>query len=249
MLATMAMLARSQPRAARGARTLGRAALEMAVLAGFGACAGGCLALPFGTPPMTVSAAPGVALGKPLPVQAMPEQPKGRAVIEGRAAIQPLGAVEGWQDRRFDVSIGYLAELFPKSELLGYTHHGAFLGFTHHPWMSVPPGGDGGVRLSVTAMPELLVTENDAELGGGMSFDLQLETFGYVQTDFAEMSIDGGYAGGAVGEGGVGLDVGAGVRGIGEMRYWSLHLGLVLRLPATGGVVAVPIWMLADALD
>jgi hypothetical protein len=219
----------------------------MGVLASLATGAVGCLALPFGTPPMTVSVSPGVALGKPLPAAVEPDPPKGVGIIAGRAAIEPLGVVEGWQDRRFDASIGYLAEIFPSRDRLGYSHHGAFVGVTVHPWTSVPPGGDSGTRLSVSAMPELLVTQNDAALGAGMSFDLQLETFGFVQTDFADFSLDGGYVGAAAGEGGIGLDLGAGVRGIDQMLYWSLHLGLVLRIPASGGVVAVPIWKLADA--
>ena len=221
--------------------------MRWGVLASLATGAIGCLALPFGTPPMTVSVSPGVALGKPLPAKAIADQPKGRALIEGRAAIQPLGAVAGWQDRQFDASIGYLAEIFPSRDLLEYTHHGAFVGLTVHPWTTVPPGGDGGARLSVTAMPELLVAQNDAALGAGMSFDLQLETFGYVETDFADFSVDGGYVGAAAGEAGIGLDLGAGVRGIDQMLYWSLHLGMVVRIPVTGGIVAVPIWDLADA--
>jgi hypothetical protein len=226
-----------------------RAARSVPPLSLLAAAASGCVALPFGTPPMTVSVSPGVALGKPLPREAAPAQPAGRVLIEGRAAVQPLALAEGWQDRRFDASAGYLCELFPREDLLQYTHHGAFIGLTHYPWMSISPEGDGGVRLGVTAMPELLVTENDRELGAGMTFDLALETFGYVSSNFAELTAEGGYLGGAMGEGGIGLNLGAGVRGIGEMRYWSLHLGLVLRIPASGGIVAVPIWELADALD
>jgi hypothetical protein len=249
MLAIMAMGGRSERGVEPRAHALGRSVLRVAWLAALGLCAAGCLVAPFGTPPMTVSAAPGIALGRPLPTQAAPEQPKGRVLIDGRAAIEPLGLVEGLQDRPFDVSVGYLVELFPPGELIRYTHHGAFLGFTQYPWMSVAPEDSGGVRLLVRVMPELLVTEDEGRLGGGMTFNLGIETFGFVQTDFAGMSSDGGYAGVAAGEGGVGLELGAGVRGIDEMRYWSLHLGLTLRLPATGGVAAVPIWTLADALD
>jgi len=73
-----------------------------------------------------------------------------------------------------------------------------------------------------------------------------LETFDYVSTDIAEVSLDGGLIGGALGEGGFGIDVGAGVRGIGEMRYWTAHLGLRMRLPAAGGLLFLPIWALLD---
>jgi len=43
--------------------------------------------------------------------------------------------------------------------------------------------------------------------------------------------------------------LGGGVRGIGPLRYWALHLGVLLRLPATGGILAVPVWALADLFD
>lgn len=209
----------------------------------------GCVAVPFATPPARVTVSPGIAFGDVLPAQAAPEPADAYAVIEGRAAIEPLGLVRGLEERTFDFSVGYLAEVLPQQELLGYTRHGAFVGLTHHPYVLTLPDSSWATRLGITAMPELLVTENDHELGGGMTFCFQMETFSYAEGDFEDFGPEGGYAGAALGEGGIGFDAGGGVRGVDGLRYWTVHLGLVLRLPATGGVAAMPAWALLDALD
>jgi hypothetical protein len=210
---------------------------------------GGCVALPFATPPMTVHASPAVAFGRVIPESAAPEPADAYVLVTGRAAVEPLGVVEGLEDRALDVSAGYVVELLPQEQLLGYARHGAFLGLSAYPLRSLSDDDGWHARLAVTAMPELLVNGHDREVGGGMSFTVRAETFAYARGGIADASVDGALLGGALGEAGIGVEAGASVRGVGAERYWLLSLGVVFRLPAAGGVVAVPVWALADAFD
>lgn len=221
-----------------------RAALAVGALAATSGL--GCVALPFGTPPMTVTAAPGLALGQSLPAAAGSDADGTKGVIAGRVALRPLSMIEGEQDRTFGASLGYLTEVPPDESMLGYTRHGAFVGLTHYPWTSDRSDGGWYTRLGINAMPELLVTEDEGKMGAGMTFSFDVETFSYADGSFSGADSDGAVLGGALGEGGIGFSLGAGVRGIDRLRYWMLTAGLTLRLPAVAGILIVPAWELVD---
>jgi hypothetical protein len=207
---------------------------------GLSSAACGCLPIPVGTPPMTAT----VALGTSLPAEAGEGHESPQGLIVGRAALRPLGAVADEQERRFDLSVGYVAEVPPDEALLGYLRHGGFLGVTYVPWTHRIGNGSWFTRLGVQAMPEVLWLETADQLGGGMTFSTDLELYSYASGDVAGFDVEGGFIGGAVGEGGIGITASGGVRGIDRLRYWTLGLGMSVRLPATGGLALIPAWRL-----
>jgi len=211
----------------------------------------GCLALPFATPPLSVSGTVGGAFGQVVPpgseVQADSPQP----VILTRVGLRPLGMIPDFETRRFGFVAGYEAELFPRELLYpDYTRHGGFLSVTHYPWISEPSPGGWFTRIAINAGGDVLVIEGDPdEVGGGMTFSADLELITYGRGGFAGFQGGRGIAGGAFGEGGIGLQAAAGVRGIGNARYWIATAGVSFRLPATGGILLVPIWDLIPDKD
>lgn len=204
----------------------------------------GCVALPFATPPMTVSVSPAAAVGTSLPPAAAEDDEPARGLVVGRAAIRPLGAIADLEERTFGASLGYVAEIPPHEELVAHARHGGFVGLTHYPWSQQLGSGRWFTRLGITAMPEFVALEDGSEIGGGATFSTDLELFSYAVGGFSAASAEGGMVGGALGEGGIGVTLSSSVRGLGRLRYWVFGLGMLVRLPATGGIAVVPAWEL-----
>jgi len=209
----------------------------------------GCIPLPFATPPMRATLTAGGAAGRPVPA-AEPTRGVVEPVLTGRFGIYPAQVIEPWRERRFDLGVGYVFELFPDAELSNYTKHGAFIRGTWHPWQpTFEPGGNARTRVGLHAIGELLFDERDGDMGAGAalaaSFDLIVDGWG----DFAAADSDGAIIGSYGGEVGVGFEVSVGFRQIGGLRYFTTGIGITITLPASAGVVLVPLWALLDEDD
>jgi hypothetical protein len=189
---------------------------------------------------MTVTVSPAAVVGSPLPPSAEEREDASHGLIVGRAAVRPLGAVEEWPDRTFGVSFGYVGEVPPDEELFGYARHGGFVGLAAYPWTTQLGASPWFSRVGVVAMPELLVLERGTEVGGGMTFTADAELFSFASGGVGFVDSDGAFVGGALGEGGIGVSLSTSVRGIGRMRYWTFGAGVLIRLPATGGLALIP---------
>lgn len=196
----------------------------------------GCVALPVLSPPTRVS----VLMGPGLPAEdqhavAGPGPP---AVVDLRAGVEPLGLLRDLGDRRFDLSAG-AAFRFSGGRT---ARTGVFGEVAAIVWQQ-PLDDDTRARLRVyggldALAPAVRAPDWDPSVRAGIGLDLT----GWVEsTPAATWSSEGGWVGIVNGEWGLGVVAEGGWRDLPDGDEWRLSLGLEVQIPATLGVLFLPI--------
>lgn len=186
----------------------------------------GCIALPFATPPLKGSAG----------VRAYyPNLPEGESVMfSGQIGVNPLQFAPKLITRRFDFGVGYIGNTNDK-----YYFHGAYAEVAAFPWVA-KLSRRSVARASVTLQPTFFVDKRSLPgVGGGTQIGIELVSFS--EGPFDSHGNKSGYFGYAFGESGIGLQLdgfGAHVfEETGGTTYYSFGAALVLRLPASAGIL------------
>jgi hypothetical protein len=201
----------------------------------------GCVPIGWVNPPGTVSvggtarafvAEPAAAPVAPAPGTETPAPETSGVTV--RLGVHPLGLVETWLDREFDLSLGWSFEPAlvqqglqgPDFVVAWYPVHGAL----SEKWIG---------RLAVTGRARLLFA-GDVESGYGCSLGASAEMVSFASGGFAEGESSGGDAlfvtGAAQGEGGFGLYAEAGYADAGPFSWLDMQAGIYVRLPMSGGL-------------
>jgi len=178
-----------------------------------------CIAFPFVTPPLAISAGGGVRYGTPDVEQTGP----GMGHVD--VGVKPLQLMSQWQKRRADVGFGYTLE-----GGAGPFRHGGFVEGTVYPVM------DRVARIGVSAQPRLWYEPGTDKMGFGMAGRVTAEARWFVSRTFSGSSSSGGAVGYAHGEGGLGLYIEGAYAKIGERPNATLGIGLTGRIPASVGL-------------
>ena len=201
---------------------------------------GGCMPLPFASPPMKGSFNVGPAGG--YASLAGRSEPEPAPSLSGRFGLHPLGAVRSLRNRFADVGLGYLFENTFTSLVDGPTAHGPYLEVAVHPWQAYDDATARLSRLAVFATGEALFSTRHGELlsGGavmGIGFDWgQWVADPFLESDENTLDTVIGYA---QVEATIGLQLSAGVRVQRDVPWWLVTIGFTFRLPASAGVAIV----------
>lgn len=196
----------------------------------------GCLAVPVLSPPTRVS----VVMGPGLPAeeQHAPAGPGPAAVVDLRVGVEPLGVIPDLGDRRFDLSAG-AAFRFANNRT---ARPGVFGEAAAIVWQQ-PLDLDSRARLRVyggmdALAPDLRAPGWDPSLRAGIGLDIT----GWTEVEpSAVWTLDGGWAGVVYGEWGLGVIAEGGWRSLPDGDEWRLSAGIEVQIPATAGVVFLPI--------
>lgn len=193
------------------------------------ALSSGCL--PVAVPPMRVRAAAGPSIAAtPSGPDAHPSQPSYRL----GAAVHPLQAVRGAEQRPFDVGIGYGFEAGAENTRDTYLHMAELSG-GYYP-LSWKAGTARG-RLGAFTTAEILAGRDS---GWGATAGTALELTGFSDSS----SSDESFAGMAWGQWAIALELSAGYRSLGPASYYTTMVGVAARIPFVAGVACC-----ADAGD
>ncbi len=211
---------------------LARRAVAVAVTLTLGG-APGCIAAPWAAPPILAAGGGGARIAP---------GDSAEPTYDLRAGVSPFGITPSWVRRRGDLAFGYL-------------YQGGRSAGLHEGWLQggVVAGsrraGDGVLRVVPHGELRVLYDPHLGRLGRGASLGVVGELAAPASGPISSTSTSGGMIGAAWGEGGVGLyaDVaaldlenrfGPGARaGPGGYFAWTLTAGLVVRIPATAGIV------------
>lgn len=193
----------------------------------------GCVAAPWAAPPIVAAAGGGARVAP---------SDGAEPTYDLRAGVSPFGITPSWVKRRGDLAFGYL-------------YQGGRSAGVHEGWLQggVVAGsrraGDGVLRVVPHGEVRVLYDPHLGRLGRGASLGVIGELAAPASGPISSSGTNGGLIGAAWGEGGVGfyadlaaLDLenrfGPGDRA-GPNGYfaWTLTAGLVVRIPATAGVV------------
>lgn len=196
----------------------------------------GCVAVPALSPPTRVS----VLMGPGLPAeeQHAPAGPGPAAVVDVRAGVEPLGVVRDLSDRRFDLSAGAAFRLSQSR-----TARAGLFGEAAAIVWSEPLDAHTRARLRVyggldALAPAVRAPEWDPSVRVGVGLDLT----GWADVrPAAAVSADGGWAGVVYGEWGLGVVAEGGWRSLPDGDEWRLSLGVEVQIPATLGVLFIPV--------
>lgn len=163
-----------------------------------------------------------------------------RANLTVSGAIHPLQALIPTPSRRFDLGVGYMGSyLF--TDNVPDPQHGPFLDLAVHPWVNAygeHPDTFAG-RLVLRVAPEWVLAGSSR--GVGVTTGLGIERAAFFDGAFSGSSGQGGIAGRGYGEVSFGVEVTTSYRRVAGEEYWTVGGSLVLRLPASYGVIlAVP---------
>lgn len=192
----------------------------------------GCL--PFATPPSQVSVGPATHFD-PIPGSAGERSPS--RFTEVRAAAHPLDLMDGADDNRVDVGLGYQAE-FPNAEnLAGKTVHGPYVELGAYPLVA-HLGPTLTLRGGTYATVASLFREGLDEPGVGGSLGARVELSGGAAGTFAGSGSDGtAVVGVARGRWGIGLWGSGSLQDFSDGAYHGVAAGVSVRLPLLAGVV------------
>ncbi len=200
-----------------------------------------CVPLPFAVPPTKVDIGVAGRLGDDEP---------GAATVPIRLGLHPLQILEDRHTRQFDFAPGW--GFYPTSS--GRFMHGPFFeaGWLH------PLGFDAegsGWRWGLNAKGHYLFAD-ELDSGLGLTLQATIEWTSFVTGPFAECSVrvsndsydneptsaESCSIGVSEGEGGVGLFVETSYAKLGGVDVGWVGGGLLFRIPASFGIVFVPIW-------
>lgn len=211
---------------------------------------GGCVALPYVSPPLKTEFNVGVGGGQQQLHEGQPaEGSRAQAVLGARVAIHPMGMVESHFHRNWDVGVGYVFESVVNADLDPPQFHGLYVDGSY--WFVQEKLAEWTAwRFGVLVRGDLKWSVDSAETvgpGGGVYAGITFEYAGFVgftpfeshseETDAEGKTEAGGILGVAYGEGGVGASLVGGYQVIGEQRYWAVLVNLTFRLPASAGVI------------
>lgn len=192
----------------------------------------GCL--PFVTPPARVSVGP-AAHFEPAPRSSREDSERGFTSL--RAATHPLDLVDGAENNRLDVGLGYQAE-FPAAENSEVkTVHGPYLELGAYP-LSARLGSSLTLRGGAYGTVAGLWRADLPKPGLGGSLGALVEVSGSADGTFAGSGSDGSLvAGYARGRWGVGLWGSGSLQDFSDGAYRGVAAGVSVRLPLLAGVV------------
>jgi hypothetical protein len=200
---------------------------------------GGCVVLPFASPPMKLSLSSGSSIGSTA-------SPSGRTTfrrfaLDFRGAVHPLQLLRNAPARRLDVGLGYFGNWRFGSTRAFNNRHGPYLELIYHPWLLMrgKPERPTVTRLALALSPELVLAEGgDAgALGAGLRMGVGIEWASFFHGPFSAVGGNGAVVGGGYGELGVGFQLDGGFRRIASEQSWTVGGSLVLRLPAAVGLL------------
>ena len=182
--------------------------------------------LPFAAPPSRLTIAPGSAFGAA-------EAPASYGVMQLRATLLPLDLVPELERRRFDVGVGYGAEL-PLARSPAKLH-GPYLELTGYPliWELSP-------RLRLQAGAQLAgewMLRSEGASGWGATLGFSTELLTSANDTFLTRSGHRAILGHALGQWGIGLMTNASFRSFEQGSQANVAFGLNLRLPLLAGIL------------
>ena len=190
-----------------------------------------CVPLPFITPPVKIEAGVAVRLGDDEP---------GSATFPIRAAFPVLQLIQERHERGFDPAVGW--GTYPT--IAGAALNGPFLEMGWLRPLEFDVEGSGW-RWGVNAKGHyLLATGLDSGFAATLQATIEwtsfaASSFGGCSTDAADFSCVFGYG---HGEGSIGFFVETSYAKLGGADIGWVGGGLLFRLPASFGIVLVPIW-------
>lgn len=181
----------------------------------------GCVAFPFGTPPVRTGIGTGVRYSTE------------KRLVDAPAAfhvgVYPLQLAPEFMGRRLDFGVGYINETGALHAVQGGYLEGN-LAFARDRLGSALFRGSAGAQLRILYDPESPL------LGRGLAIHLALELSRYVEGPISAHNRDGGFIGFAAGEAGAGLYLEGSLAQYTRDNIVQIILGLQFRLPATFGV-------------
>ena len=241
--------------------------LMTATVAGLIVLAAGCAPIPYISPPVRGSFQVGPGGGE---VRRGPGEPAtSRAadtVLGARVAVHPLGMFPELVPRSFDFGLGYVYETLLVPHGHPPDNHGLYAEGEY--WFWTQPRERSSVRLGLLAQADMLwaqVTPSGPDMGWGVGAGIGFEyghflvtgirstpdpspTYhedrtGGIHPDVPEKNETKSTEvfGVAFGEIGIGAALTLSYRSIGDQSYWNALFHIRLRLPASVGVVLVPL--------
>lgn len=213
--------------------------------------AGGCIPLPYATPPLRMTVTSGGGHGRAIDQGSGRLEDVGAATVTTfRIGVNPL-QLSPEMDKRFDVGAGYVADLESRPAprpRMGYMQ-GAYLESTVWP-LAVALGQDSVLRLGPRATVDLLFADGGRDAGVGALAGVELELGTYCTSPVDSVSQNQPDAdvkrtqiiGVAAGEAAIALSLQGGFRWVGPQRYWLALVGVSGRLPASAGLLLL--WLL-----
>ncbi|MGC4114460.1 MAG: hypothetical protein QM765_07585 [Myxococcales bacterium] len=193
---------------------------------------GGCVAMPFASPPMQLQVAGGIR-------QLDSDTIRDRDVpVQVRAGVHPLSLFPKLIQRRGDFALGYLLDYGTNTTL-----NGAYLEASVNMLTHGMSGGFG--RLSARGQARLIYAEPEQAWGQSGALQFAWEYVTFTDSDFENTNDNGGAFGHAYGEGGIGLYLEGSYLRAGTLHGWTATAGLTIRIPAAYGISYVWAWALA----
>ena len=212
--------------------------------------AGGCVPLPFASPPLHLTLEGGVAGGRmPLPSREASRrraaQARGQSdLLVARVGVHPLQFLDE-PERWLDVGLGYVHERLLSRPFRGPSLNGGYLVVGGIPW-SGPMWPSWSARLSLQVGGDLLMTDDPPSsaaraLTWGLTASAILELVNFSDGPLPEpagesAALVGGYC---YGETAFGIVLSGGYRQAGQANHGFFTAGVSLRLPASFGLYIV----------
>ncbi len=202
---------------------------------------GGCVVVPWASPPGRISTS--VTALRYRPVDPARELSPATLGGELRIGVHPLQAWPRFADRPLDVGVGFVGRLDDLTDGAGMLG-GGYLELGLYPWSQ--RWGGGRMRLGWIGQADLYPAQPmDAALPAwGLGTGLLLE-WNQLLVDGEPVegsSEDGAFFGLGWGEIGFGLELGTSYQRGWDGDRWLLRAGLSMRLPALAGVAVVPLY-------
>jgi hypothetical protein len=193
--------------------------------------AAGCVGVPFASPPAQLS----VGTGARLEPESADAPARVDVPLQFRVGVHPLAFTSELAARRADFGFGY--QLLNGGD--GRVHG---LYFEASGVMLAGPVGAGWGKLSARLHGQLLTRDSFGSFGEGGALQLTAELADRADGPFDSHDAEGGTVGYAFGEQAIGCYLEGGWYVLGGRQAWTATTGLLVRLPASAGLVWKWLW-------
>ena len=208
----------------------------------------GCIPIPYASPPIKASIGLSSAQGTRTNLDQQGQEDMNRElIVSTHLSLHPF-SLANRLDRTYDLGIGYFMSNINAEEKYPYLS-GPFI--QGQSFLDVRPLGDAVFRWGVIGRGGLLfANQGPKSMGWTASMGVMLEYAAWNQaspfTSIEQESTNNDddqthLIGIAHGEGGVGLELLGSLQKHDVNQYWTITLGFVFELPATIGVLLVPL--------
>ncbi len=213
------------------------------------ACVSSCI--PFASPPLKLSLKGGVAVGEIASEgEDNVREITSSEIMQVRGELKPLDLFPSLFERNYDFGLGYQGELYELySRKRMFTKHGPYLSVSYFPWVwkysekdkvslflnPSPTPACSFLRFGLHASGDLMLGDigSGIEVGGGATFGISFEIVYLYNGRFLET----GYNGWAYGKSVIGVNISTGYRYIHDRHYATVIFGLIMRTPASVGLL------------